>query len=155
MEKVFADINARAEKARSPLSTLAKAIFGGKPAATVAGEHIGLVLTSLILPATQAATSARYRADAMLNLTRLSFGLAAYRKDHGEYPDKLDALVPKYFDALPKDPFTGEQLRYKKKGGGFLAYSVGADQEDDEGRGPLSGDAAGDDFAIVTPDLQP
>ena len=48
-----------------------------------------------------------------------------------ELPATLDALVPKYISAVPRDPFDGKPLRYdsKKK----IVYSVGYNLKDDGG----------------------
>jgi hypothetical protein len=43
-------------------------------------------------------------------------------------------LVPTYLDAVPKDPFDGSELRYKKLETGFTVYSVGEDKRDDGGK---------------------
>jgi hypothetical protein len=47
-------------------------------------------------------------------------------------PMSLEELVPKYLDAVPKDPFTGEPLGYNAAHG--LIYSVGLDLKDDGGK---------------------
>src|SRR5262249_7120098 len=43
------------------------------------------------------------------------------------YPDSLSELSPKYLASLPVDPFDGQPLRYRKKGGGYTLYSIGPD----------------------------
>ncbi|WP_206171084.1 hypothetical protein [Phragmitibacter flavus] len=47
-------------------------------------------------------------------------------------PMSLEELVPKYLEAVPKDPFTGEPIGYNAAHG--LIYSVGLDLKDDGGR---------------------
>lgn len=49
------------------------------------------------------------------------------------YPDDLSKLTPKYLASLPVDPFDGQPLRYRKRGGGYLLYSIGPDLKDDSG----------------------
>jgi hypothetical protein len=46
----------------------------------------------------------------------------------------LADLVPDYLDAVPRDPFSGNDLRYKKLEPGFVVYSVGEDLSDDDGK---------------------
>ena len=46
-------------------------------------------------------------------------------------PDSLSALVPKYIEAIPRDPFDGEPMRYSKEHG--IVYSVGNDFVDNGG----------------------
>jgi len=42
--------------------------------------------------------------------------------------------MPTYLDAVPKDPFDGKELRYKKLETGFVVYSIGKDGNDDGGK---------------------
>jgi type II secretory pathway pseudopilin PulG len=39
-------------------------------------------------------------------LTTIRGAIAAYRRDTGEYPGSLEALVPKYLPKIPADPIT-------------------------------------------------
>ena len=57
-----------------------------------------------------------------------ALALKIYRCEKGEYPEKLDALVPGVLEQLPRDPLTGETFGYRKmrKGGGFLLYAPGS-----------------------------
>jgi hypothetical protein len=66
--------------------------------------------------------------------TIVAFALARYRQDNGKYPDKLDALTPKYLPQVPKDLFSGGALLYKPNADGYLLYSVGVNGKDDGGR---------------------
>jgi len=58
-----------------------------------------------------------------------------YEIDHGEPPETLSALVPKYLPALPLDPFDPDNspLRYIPHHSPPLLYSVGLDGKDDGG----------------------
>jgi hypothetical protein len=60
--------------------------------------------------------------------------LELYRRQHGAYPNSLDALVPQFLPKVPADRITGEPVRYRLVGGQPLIYSVGVDRKDDEGR---------------------
>jgi hypothetical protein len=68
------------------------------------------------------------------DLTRLALALAAYRAEHGKYPEHLTPLVPRYIRGLPEDRFTGKPLKYRLKKKGFLLYSVGENGRDDGGK---------------------
>ena len=75
------------------------------------------------------------RHETDISLTRLVFLLEAYSRQHGNYPETLDALG----DDLPLDPFSGKPFRYAAKPSedympGFLLYSVGQNGIDDGGR---------------------
>ena len=63
-----------------------------------------------------------------LNNTFLATVLAlhAFRGEHGSYPSSLQALLPGYLTALPRDPFALHgMLKYKQTATGYLLYSVG------------------------------
>jgi len=70
-----------------------------------------------------------------------AIALQRYQLRHGNYPPELAALVPDYLPALPSDSVDGETLRYKSNSDGtFLLYSVGEDNEDNDGD-PKSADS--------------
>jgi hypothetical protein len=64
----------------------------------------------------------------------LAIMLEIFRREHGKYPDALDALVPELLPEVPADRITGEPTRYRLLESGPLLYSVGADRKDDGGR---------------------
>ena len=67
--------------------------------------------------------------------------LERYKAERGEYPERLEVLVPKFAAALPTDLYTGQPFRYHRTADGqFLLYSVGPDEKDDGG-------VKGDDWA--------
>ena len=75
-------------------------------------------------------------ADTGLLVTRVGLCVLRYRLAHaGALPEKLDALVPEFLDAVPADPFDGKPLRYVRLAKGFSVYSIGADKVDDGGDG--------------------
>ncbi len=47
-------------------------------------------------------------------LAGLAVRLEAFRKDRGDYPEKLDELVPQYMDKIPVHPRSGDALLYAK-----------------------------------------
>ena len=73
-------------------------------------------------------------------LASLRLGLTAIALEQfragaaSHYPDSLSELSPKYLPGPPVDPFDGQGLRYRKKGGGYLLYSIGPDLTDDSGQ---------------------
>jgi hypothetical protein len=72
--------------------------------------------------------------------------LKCYQLEHGELPDALDALVPKYFDAVPLDDFDGKPMRYSREK--KVIYSVGADLVDSGGANQTSHDPKEPTFKI-------
>lgn len=63
-----------------------------------------------------------------------AIAIELYRRDNGDYPAKLDELVPNYLPKLLPDRTTGEPPRYKMTKHGPLLYSVGYNLVDDDGR---------------------
>jgi len=51
--------------------------------------------------------------------------LESYRRDRGEYPETLDALVPDYVAELPQNPFDGQDFTYARADGTYLLCCVG------------------------------
>ena len=69
-----------------------------------------------------------------LELNRLTPALAAFRAEKRQYPEKLAELVPSYLPAVPRDPFSGQAMKYRREGAGYVLYSVGVNRRDDGGR---------------------
>jgi hypothetical protein len=57
----------------------------------------------------------------------------AYQVETGELPDSLEELVPRYLNAVPRDPFRDAPLQYWRMASDYIVYSVGADGQDDGG----------------------
>ena len=66
-------------------------------------------------------------------ITRLAAALAVYRAEQGQYPDKIDDLVPGVLAALPVDSYNALPFVYKREGEGYLLYSAGENGVDDGG----------------------
>ena len=115
-------------------------------------ERVGQRIATLLFPAIGAANDAGHTAETRIELTKLSFSLAAYRADHGSYPAKLADLMPKYAAEVPKDVFSGNEFHYKLDGDGYLLYSVGRNGKVHGGRGyedrENGTDGGGDDIAV-------
>jgi len=47
------------------------------------------------------------------------------RRDRGEYPEALGALVPQYLPELPKNPYDGQDFTYNRTDGTYLLHCVG------------------------------
>ncbi len=123
----------------------------GESSGVYLGHIMAKVLIWKLTPAFNAALPAEGRAQVRGDLSQLALALAGYRSDSGQYPDRLDALAPKYIPELPKDRFTdAADYIYKTDGKGYILYSVGPDGKDDGGRGP-DDEPEGDDIAIHTP----
>jgi hypothetical protein len=114
------------------------------------GEMAGDAIIALLLPAFDKVQSAADRFEQAERNLHLAFLLAAYRQDHGRYPEKLGELSPKYLVKIPGDLFSGKPLIYRLEGTGFLLYSVGENGIDDGGRG-YEDEPRGDDLSVRMP----
>ncbi len=92
------------------------------------------ILLYIIMPALSRATTLDVRNVAQLHTARAGLAIERYRLAAGKLPDTLAELMPTYLDAVPKDPFDGKDLRYKKLETGFVVYSIGEDGNDDGGK---------------------
>ena len=99
------------------------------------------VFSASILPVYMRPTAARDRAIARLAGARLFVGLHAYRNRFGSYPASLDELREKLNWRLPTDPFSGKPFAYRRKGSGFVLYSIGEDLKDNGGVEPKANKA--------------
>ena len=78
----------------------------------------------------------RTAAETKARLVALKTALAIERfrlANNNALPATLDALVPGYCSAPPRDPFDDQPLRYKKLQGGYVVYSIGPDGVDNGG----------------------
>jgi hypothetical protein len=92
------------------------------------------VLFYVMMPALARITTIDTRNIAQLLTARVGLAIERYRLVAGKLPDSLSDLVPAYLDSVPRDPFDGDELRYKKLKSGFVVYSIGEDLVDDDGK---------------------
>src|SRR5205814_5233308 len=104
----------------------------------------------LLLPAVNKVYDAHDRLTQVHANLQVAFAMAAYQKDTGRYPAKLDDLAPKYLAAVPGDLFTGKPLVYKPSDKGYLFYSFGVNGKDDGGQ-TYGDDPPGDDLGVRMP----
>ncbi|HUS71747.1 MAG TPA: hypothetical protein VMY06_01685 [Sedimentisphaerales bacterium] len=92
------------------------------------------IFLRLIMPAFSRVTTIDIRSIAQLRTAQAGLAIERYRLATDKLPDTLAELSPTYLDAVPKDPFDGKDLRYKKLDVGFVVYSIGEDGSDDGGK---------------------
>ncbi len=91
---------------------------------------------------------------------RTLIALERYRLAKGEYPERLDQLVPAFLGAVPVDPFSGMPFGYARIAGGgtaadqrgvrpFVLYAPGVDKQDDKGK------ASNDEVAAIREGARP
>jgi len=70
---------------------------------------------------------------AQVHVARAAIAIERYRLADDSLPASIADLVPRFLEAVPEDPFDGESLRYSKRDGGYVVYSIGPDGTDDGG----------------------
>jgi hypothetical protein len=125
-------------------------IFFALGSAKSRGTYLCDILIGLMVPAVRKVQQAEDRTEQLQANLHVAFALAAYHREHGTYPNKLDALAPKYLAKIPKDIFSGKPLIYRPTEKGYLLYSVGVNGKDDQGRG-YEDDPPGDDLSVRMP----
>jgi len=89
--------------------------------------------TALFTPALSKAARMVAHGDARHRTARVALAAACYRAEKGDLPRDLDALVPDYTPMVPRDPFDGKRMKYRKTDDGAVIYSIGPDGKDDNG----------------------
>jgi hypothetical protein len=94
-----------------------------------------------------------------VDMAMLACALERYRLAQGQYPDTLNALVPRFAAALPHDIINGQPLKYRRtESGRFILYSIGWNEKDDGGviaaskTNPLRQDQLQGDWVFQYPD---
>ncbi|MBX3743763.1 MAG: hypothetical protein KF833_00495 [Verrucomicrobiae bacterium] len=102
------------------------------------------IIAGMLLPALAKSHTRAYHAEAVSRLALAGLALERHRLAEGRYPDRLDALVPRFLESVPIDPMDGQPLRYRLTDtGDFQLYSVGEDHRDDHGTRPRPGMSTG------------
>ncbi len=71
--------------------------------------------------------------EAQVDICRVGLALKLFQQKNGTYPETLDKLTPEFLENIPVDPFTGKALIYRQADAGFILYSSGPNQRDDNG----------------------
>jgi hypothetical protein len=148
LDAIEKDVKALKADASGP-AAIAKIVLGGEPG-KMTGKAIGDVLVSVLMPAARKVQDAYERNEQTQRNLHVAFALAAFHRDNGRYPAKLDDLAPKYLAAVPDDLFAGKPLVYRLTDRGYLFYSIGVNGKDDSGRS-YGDDPPGDDLPVRMP----
>ena len=91
------------------------------------------------------------RRQAVLRLLICGLALRAYSVENGDPPEKLADLVPDYLSEVPRDPYSGKPLVYRRNAKGYVLYSVGPDGHDNGGQPGLYDIKPGTDMLLDKP----
>jgi hypothetical protein len=104
------------EQAHLELGSLMKAVDGNDPS---------LAIARFIMPALGSILSAKTVVEADANATKAGVAICLHRAQTGRLPQVLP-------EGLPKDPFSGQDFQYEKKGSGFVLRCCGKDLAKDK-----------------------
>lgn len=90
-------------------------------------------ITRTLVPAVNTIAMIDLRGIARMDCALTALEVERYRLAEGRLPETLEALVPKFIEAVPIDPFDGKPLRYMRLEKGYTIYSIGEDGEDNGG----------------------
>lgn len=104
------------------------------------------IFARMLYPAI-AKISARFATgQTTVDLATVACALERHRLAHGQYPEQLDPLVPRFITKIPTDVINGELLKYRREPDGtFVLYSVGWNETDDGGEVGLTKSGTGPD----------
>jgi hypothetical protein len=93
------------------------------------------LFSQMLIPALERVAKKTAGAQTYVDLARVGCALERYRLAHGNYPDALEALMPKFITKSPHDVINGQPLKYRRNAdGSFVLYSVGWNEADDGGQ---------------------
>jgi hypothetical protein len=72
--------------------------------------------------------------EAFMGTGKIALACKIYKNQEGQFPENIAELIPGILAEEPMDPFTGDPYIYKLQENGFMVYSVGSNERDDEGR---------------------
>ena len=128
LDRFSANMEVDANSVRQP-----SRLFSAPMSRSARSDVAGSVIQALMLPAIEAALAAEDRTNSMSLLMPVAAALAEYCAEHGEYPEKLEELVPGILKLYPSISFNGKPLVYKRLEDGYLLYSTGMNGQDDGG----------------------
>jgi hypothetical protein len=149
LDQIEEELKALKEDAGS-VATVIDALRGGREYGAEVSKRLGVVMIDCLMPAARWMKRVADRTEQVERNLHLAFALAAYRGEHGRYPEQLDALAPTYLAAVPTDLFSGKALVYRRLKEGYLLYSVGVNGLDEQGHG-ADDTPRGDDLPIRMP----
>lgn len=93
------------------------------------------LISSATVPTLTNAISKGFVSLIQRSMLETDIALQRYQKRHGRFPDSLEALVPDFLPAVPRDAIDGRPLRYRPapEGSRPLLWSVGENGSDEGG----------------------
>jgi hypothetical protein len=117
------------DRIQSNIHALEEAFAGRNPFGTIFLRH--QLLSTILLPALSKIPLTAAVAQTATEQAVVACALERYRLANGQFPDTLDALVPRFIPELPHDVIVGEPYKYRRTADGqFVLYSAGGSEKD-------------------------
>jgi hypothetical protein len=92
------------------------------------------MVAAVMLPSLPRLPVTAARAQTATDQAAIACALERYRLANGQFPENLQALVPRFAAHLPNDVIGGESFKYRRADDGrFVLYSIGWNEKDDGG----------------------
>jgi hypothetical protein len=92
------------------------------------------MVAKVAIPNFSKAVQTTIKNQTSVNQARIACALERYRLSHGQFPDSLAALQPKFLAVIPHDLIGSLPLKYRRtEAGSFVLYSVGWNELDEGG----------------------
>ncbi|NNE91150.1 MAG: hypothetical protein HKN23_05845 [Verrucomicrobiales bacterium] len=93
-------------------------------------------MAAILFPATSRLAGRSFEIAATTDMARVAIAMERFKLANGKYPASLDALVPKFLPAVPKDIASpdGSPLKLTPEGDRYRIYSVGKNGTDEGGK---------------------
>lgn len=105
------------------------------------GEKATATTRSVLLGRLERIAEILVECEALQRMFVIAIAIERHHAVHGAYPESLAEFVPAVWPAIPVDPWTGVALVGRPEPAGFIVYSLGPNQRDDDGRRPTEADA--------------
>lgn len=113
-------------------------------------------LNAILLPALTRAYSSLIRNIAQASTIRAALASLLYLDYYGKMPDRLEDLTSGWLPVPPRDPFTPDDiLRYHLTDTQAVFYSIGPDEQDNDGKEPEESILQGGDIIFRVPLTKP
>ena len=100
------------EQIESNIKALKQAFAGRNPFTTICTRH--QLLAVIMLPALHKIPLKAAAAQTAVDEAALACALERYRLANGQFPETLEALVPRFISQLPNDVISGEPYKYHR-----------------------------------------
>jgi len=116
----------------SNVNALGQAFAGSNWVSVICIRH--QLIARVLLPALYRVTLKAAFAQTAVDEAAIACALERSRLANGQFPETLEALIPRFISQLPNDVISGEPYKYHLTNDGqFVLYSVGWNETDDGG----------------------